>query len=367
MGFNLINDSKTKENRKNKTKILKNKIQKEIKKVDVNKKMKTNNPIFIFNYKNGNNYYKFNNNLVDYTSKKAVNKKTNCKIRTLTKGTNLSKSITKLNKEKNFPGYYNLIQINANNSLKNKPPNSKFILDNYTYEEAIKYETRDFWRIYFICLLSKENILNTFFFKSPLESQSIRISIFIFDFSCDLALNTLFYFNDKISDKFYYEGDSLYLYLLVNNITIYIFTALITYFIIKPLNYLTNSSDKIELLFREEEQKMRKNKNYKVNTRRKKYIFNNILKVFKCMKIKIVCYIFIVFLIMLFFIYYITAFCEVYRDTQKSLLYDSFISFLLSIPFELLITFIISILYIVAIKLRIKFLYNIVLISYRIS
>ena len=70
---------------------------------------------------------------------------------------------------------------------------------------------------------------------------------------------------------------------------------------------------------------------------------------------------------MLFFIYYITAFCEVYRDTQKSLLYDSFISFLLSIPFELLITFIISILYIVAIKLKIKFLYNIVLISYRIS
>ena len=120
-----------------------------------------------------------------------------------------------------------------------------------------------------------------------------------------MALNTLFYFNDKISDKFYYEGYSLYLYLLVNNITIYTLTALITYYIIKPLNYLTNSSDKIELLFREEEQKMRKNKNYKVNTRRKKYIFNNILKVFKCMKIKIVCYIIIVFLIMLFFIYYI--------------------------------------------------------------
>jgi hypothetical protein len=187
------------------------------KKKSANKKNKKNSkkhsPIIIFNCKYNNNYYKCNNN-------KTVNDKSKKNL------TKIKFGITKLNKEGKFPGYYNLIQINANNSLKNKPPKSLYILDNYSYEEAIKYETRDFWRIYFIFLLSKENILNTFFFKSPLESQQIRISIFILNYSCDFALNALFYFNEKISDKYHYEGDSLYLFTFLNNVTIYIFPLL---------------------------------------------------------------------------------------------------------------------------------------------
>ena len=260
-----------------------------------------------------------------------------------------------------------MIQINAENSSKNQPPYSKFILDNYNYEEAIKYESRDFWRIYFIFLLSKENILNTFFFKSPLESQPIRLSVFIFNYSCDFALNALFFLNEKISDKYHYEGDSLYLFIFVNNMTINIVSTVVSYLLVKSLNQLTNSKEAIELLFREEEQKMRKNKKYKVDTNRKKYILRNLLKVYKIMKIKILCYIIIEFLIMLFFLYFITAFCEVYRDTQLSLLYDSFISFIISIPIELLISFFISILYMISIKMKTKCLYSLVLFLYSLG
>ena len=370
MCLNSFNESK--DLNKNKVKNLNKKIKKKkFKKNKTNNKETNNNqPIFIFNYKYGNNYFKCNNKSKKKSLKRFGNKniyKTQIlnknKKRKSLKNNNTN---TKLNKEEKFPGYYNLIQINANNSLKNKPPNSKFILDNYNYEEALKYEMRDFWRIYFICLLSKEKILNTFFFKSPLESKFIRISLFIFSYSCDFALNAFFYFNDKISDKYHYEGDSLYLFILVNNITICIFSTVLSYFLVKSLYLLTNSKAKIELLFREEEQKMRKNKKYKVDTNKKKSIYNNLLEIFKCMKIKIVCYIIIEFLLMLFFLYFITAFCEVYRDTQMSLLYDFFISFILSIPLELLISFIISLLYIAAIKLQIKFLYNISLFSYRL-
>ena len=149
--------------------------------------------------------------------------------------------------------------------------------------------------------------------------------------------------------------------------TITIFSTVISYLLVKALNLLTNSKSKIEILFREEEQKMRKNKKYKVDANRKRFIFNNLLKVFKIMKIKIVLYIIIEFLIMLFFLYFITAFCEVYRDTQMSLLYDVLISFILSIPIELLISFFISLLYIAAIKLQIQLLYNIALFSYRLG
>ena len=354
------------QHKKNKIIQKNNKETKKISKKDKTKasnikaKTRNNQPIFIFNYKFDNNYYnsKFN------SSKKNLNYNDKLKSNNRKKTKKYNQPISKMNKELKFPGYYNLIQINANNSIKNKPPESKFILDNYDYEEAIKYDKRDFWRIYFICLLSKENILNTFFFKSPLEIQSIRLSIFIFSYSCDFALNAVFYLNQNISDKYHYEGDSLYIFTIVNNMTISVFSTIFSYLLVKSLNILTNSKESIEILFRKEEKKMRKNKEYKVNKNAIKNIYTNLLKVYKNMKIKIIFYIIIEFLLMIFFLYFVTAFCEVYKDTQLSWLYDSFISFILSIPIELLISFVISLLYIVSIRMKIKFLYNFVLFLY---
>ena len=224
-----------------------------------------------------------------------------------------------------------------------------------------------FGKFFFICILCKENILNTFFFKSPLEIRSLRVSLFIFTYSCDFALNALFYFNDNISDKYHYEGDSLYYFIFVNNITISVFSTILSYLLIKFLDFLTNSKEEIESLFRKEEKKMRKNKEYKVNKNNKKKIVNKLLKIYKYMRIKIVCYIGVELSIILFFLYFITAFCEVYKDTQNSWLFDSFISFLLSILIELLISFVICIFYELSIKLEIQFIYNIVLFLYKIG
>ena len=75
---------------------------------------------------------------------------------------NINEKINKIDEKKCY-----LIQINANNSLNNKPPESKIILDNYSYEEAIKFEKRHCCLIYFIIFLGKENILNIFFLNSP--------------------------------------------------------------------------------------------------------------------------------------------------------------------------------------------------------
>ena len=51
------------------------------------------------------------------------------------------------------------------------PINSDFILDNYNYEIAIKYDNRIFWRLFYICVLAKENIINIIFFKIPLDAN----------------------------------------------------------------------------------------------------------------------------------------------------------------------------------------------------
>ena len=139
---------------------------------------------------------------------------------------------------------------------------------------------------------------------------------------------------------------------------------LFSYLLIKSLSILTNSKEEIENLFRNEEKIMRKNKKYKLNNIKKKIIYNKLLGIYKCLKIKIIYYIIIEFLLLLFFFYYITAFCEVYRETQMSWLYDSLLSFIISIPFEFCISFLISMLYILSIQYHLKFLYKIAIFFY---
>jgi hypothetical protein len=323
----------------------------------VKQNIKINKPIVVLKY---NRY-----NINSYSSKKSLkdlykgNKAKKVKVKK-----NSKKKLVFNEKNKNFPGYYDLIQIDANNQKNNEPPPSKYILDNYIYETAIKYDNRDFWRIYYIILLSKENFLNTFFFKSPLERQPLRLSLFIFSYSCDFALNALFYLNENISYKYHYQGENLYFYTLINNLTISIVSTLFSYLLIKLLGCLTNSKDSIENLFRNQEVLLRKNKKYKVKRNNKQIIFEKLRKIFKILKIKIISYIIIEFLLLLFFFYYVTAFCEVYKNTQTSWLSDSLISFLFSFPVELSLSFFYAVLYVISIKYKFKTMYNIVLFGY---
>ena len=333
---------------------LKNKnLEKKVKSIK-NRLTKKNNSIIIFNYKSSNKYYNIKNN-INYSSK--ANSKIKQKIKT-----------KKKSEKKCCPGYYNLIWINANNSSKKKtPPESKYILDNYDYEDAIKYEKRSFWRIYYICILSLDNIVNAFIFQDPLENRFIKLFLFIFQIACDFALNSLFYLNTNISDKYHYEGDNLYLFILVNNLVISIFSTLFYYLLGQFLYFLTNSTNSIENIFKKEEKLLRKNKNYKVNKDKKKIIFQSVLEQFRKLKIKLIFYIIIEFLLILFFFYFVTAFCEVYKSTQASWVFDSFLSFILSIPLELSISLFISSLYLTSVKYQIKFIYNIVLFIYKLA
>ena len=270
-------------------------------------------------------------------------------------------------KENDYKNEYFLIQINADNSENNEPWESNILLDNYDFENAIKYEKRNFLRIYYICLLSKENILNLLLIKSPLELKSIRLIVFIFIYSCDLALNTLFYFNDNISDKYNYNGDNLYLFTIFNNFFISFLSTFISFCLVNFLQFLTNSKESIETLFRDEEKKMRKDNKYTVSKSKKDEILLNIYKINNNLQIKIAVFIIIEFIIMLFFYYFVTAFCEVYKETQISWILDSFISFILSFPIEFLNAFLIALLYYISIKNKIKCLYQIAMVFYSIG
>ena len=325
---------------------LKNKKNK--KKKNLNKHQSLKNSILLYNYKIVNKNY-----INVFNGKKRKNSMNNLR--------------RQINNKKITSKYsYSLIQIDANNSICKQPNESYIILDNYNYEIAIKYDKRSFWRIFYICILAKENIINILFFRTPLDLQSLRICLFIFVYSCDLAFNTIFYSNESISEKYHYEGNNLFLFNLVNNLIQSIISSIISMIIVNIFQYMIGARGDFEDIFKDEEKKLRENRNYKVNKVTKVKILEHINKIYAKLQYMSILFVVLEFLIMLFFYYFVTAFCEVYKNTQISWLYDFFISFLISFATEIFGSFFLAIFYIISIKYKNKYLYKIVIFFYNL-
>ena len=274
------------------------------------------------------------------------------------------KELSKEEKDKNLFDFH-LININLNNKKIKEytPKNSIQILNNYTYEEAIKYDMRSICLIFYIFLLSKQAAFHAFLFKSPLESFPLRLILLIFIISSDLALNAFFYLDDKISKKFEL-AQNLFLFTFSNNITIILLSTFIGFIFLTLFTNLSNSTNKIRDIFRNEEEKMIKNKKYIVNDKRKKEIYKEIKNILKKHKIKVIILIIIEFSLFLFFWYYVTAFCHVYSSTQLSWLLDSFLSILSRLIIECLFCLLFAKLYRMAVEANTHCLYKIVLFFY---
>ena len=258
---------------------------------------------------------------------------------------------------------FNIININLNKRGKYIPQGSNQILNNYTFEEAIKYDFRSTCLIYYIILLSKQAIFHAFLYKSPLEVFSLRLCLAIFIYSSDLALNSFFYLDDKISEKYHY-AHNLFLFAFTNNITVILLSTLVGFLFMTLFTNLSNSSNEIRNLFRKEEEKLTKNKKYNISDKRKKDIQLEIEKILKKYKIKLIVLIIIEFSLMLFFWYYVTAFCHVYNSTQYSWLFDSFLSILSRTVLDFFIPLGLAKLYRLSVESNMQCLYRVVLFFY---
>ena len=305
-------------------------------------------------------YKVYNKNYINVDRKKNKSSTFNIKAEK-----NKNKKINEKEKRKAFI-LYTLIQMDANNSTNYIPKTSNMILDIYDFNTAIKYDKRNFWRILLICIITKENILNILFFKTPLDIKSLRICLFIFSYSSDLAFNTIFYSNENISDKYHYKGNHLILFTIINNFVQSLISSFVSIAIVNIFQYLIDSRDKFENIFRTEERKMRTNKKYKVSKSTKLKIKEQIKKISFKLKCKIIIYMIIEFILLLFFYYFVTAFCEVYNKTQLSWLLDFIISFFISIAIEIFMSLTIAIFYKLSLKYKLRIIYKIVVFFYNI-
>ena len=267
---------------------------------------------------------------------------------------------------KDFANNFGIIKIDLNDIENYFPQESNQSLHNYTFDEAIKYDQRNILRIVYIYLLSKQIIFKTLFQRSPLELFPLRFILFIFMLSCDLALNALFYFNDNISKKYHY-AQNIFLFAFTNNITIIIYSTLLSYFLITLLSKLSNSSNSIRKVFENVENKIKFKKKFKINKTLKQKVNLQIEKILRCFKWKIVFLNIIIMILILAFGYFVTAFCHVFASTQISWLLDSFLSILSRLIIELLFAFLFSKLYQISIRSNCKILYKIEMFIYDFS
>ena len=191
----------------------------------------------------------------------------------------------------------------------------------------------------------------------------LRFCLLIFIISSDLGLNAIFYFDDKISEK-YRNAKNIFIFALSKNITVILISTLIGFVFLTLFMKLSNSTNDIRSVFQEEEKLLKKNKKYIVTEKRKQEILKEILKILKIYKIKVVFLMFIEILLLLFFWYYVTVFCHVYPMTQSSWIVDSLLTMLSRVIIDLLLCLFYAKLYRISVESKFNSIYKIALFFY---
>ena len=332
----------------------------------INKLKNSRKDIISYNNNNESNKEKKNKKKSKKQIYKSKSKKINTKksktISFLSTGENVENKNNKKEKD-NFN--LNLITINLNNYNIINVSNSKSnnILNIYSFNEAKKKDYRSLLKIMYIYLLTKQAIFHAFLYRSSLELFTLRLCLLIFIISNDFALNALFYFDDKISEKYRYKKNII-LFALTKNVTIILLSTFIGFVILTLFTYLSNTTNSIREVFQKEEEKIKENKKYKVSDKRKKEIQGKIENILKKYQIKIIINIIIQEFLLLFFWYYVTIFCHVYSSTQLSWIIDSILTMIFRIIIDVILCLFFAKLYGVAISTDIYWIYKVSMFFY---
>ena len=273
----------------------------------------------------------------------------------------------KESKEKKDVDNFGIIKIDLNESMQNYFPKDSYkTLRNYTYNEAIKYDNRNICQIFYIFLLSKQIIFHTLLENSPLVPFQVKYGILLFLFTFDITINAMFYTNSNISKR-YLSEQNLFSFTMSNNTVIIILSTLVSLVLLPLLIRLSKTESGIRTLFRKEEAKIKKNKNYKTDYPTKVRIFTEVEEVLKKYKIRLYIIFAVEFVCILFFWFFVTAFCQVYSNTQGSLVLNCFISILIRFAIEVLLCLLLAKLYTIAAHIEYMTFYKIMLFVYDFS
>ena len=185
-------------------------------------------------------------------------------------------------------------------------------LNGLSYEQALKYDKRNYCQYYFSLLKTKHIILFTFCNSNDYNSKIIKIDLFLFNLAFFISINALF-FSDETMHKIH-EDKGIYNFIF--QLPQIIYSSLISFAFGSFFELLALSQD---LILNFKEQKTLKMLNQRI-------IF---LK--RRLKIKFLLYFIFSSIFLLFFWYYLSMFCAIYKNTQIHLIKDTLFSFIFSL------------------------------------
>ena len=182
-------------------------------------------------------------------------------------------------------------------------------MNSFSYKEALKKDSRTYIQYYCSILKKKHSFLFSFYPVKDYNSQVIKIFLFCFFYSSDIALNALF-FTDDTMNKIYDDSGS---YNLNYQLPQIVYSFLVSNVINFIIGFLSLSED-IIISIKEIKNDIQKIAKKKINSMEMKFCF----------------FFFITFFLLFIFLFYVSCFCCIYQNTQIHLIKDSLISLGLS-------------------------------------
>ena len=313
--------------------------EKEEKKIDdYKRRYSIQNNIIIMN-ENLNNIYneKFEDEKkIKFNKKgkgKMVTKKK--KIKLFKKGTNISDNSNNIGNMVNSDLNSDIIVINRNkagiNVLSKKHIKAEEIkklvsiveyndeeINDLSYDLALQNDKRTYWQFYFSLIRTKHEFLYAFFYNKDYNSKIIKIDLFLFGFALNYTVNGFFFTDETMHNVYESKG----LFDISYQLPIIIYSSFISMFLGALMQMLGLSSDTI-IDFKQSEE------TNNINERGEKLV--------RKLKIKFIFFFILGFLFLFSFLYYISMFGAVYRNTQFLLLKDTIMGFGISLisPFVL--------------------------------
>ena len=194
-----------------------------------------------------------------------------------------------------------------------------FELNELEHEEAIILDKRSFIQTYWDILSREHNFIFTFIIRNDYNLSYIKYARFIFLIATDMAMNVFFFSDDSMHKIFLNYGK----YNFIQQIPQIVYTSIVSQLIEILLCYLSLTDKYIYQI-----------KNISHN---KTFEDKDIIKILKCIKIKIITFYIFTFIFFGFYWYLVTAFCAVYQNTQVTFLKDCLFSFLLGIIYPFIL------------------------------
>ena len=209
------------------------------------------------------------------------------------------------------------------------------------YCEAAIYDKRSLLRTYWATLKREHLIIFTFISCKDYNLLYIKLSRFLFLVAGDMAFNVFFFSDDSMHKLFLNYGK----YDFFQQIPQIVYSTIISQLIEVFLCFLSLTDKHI----------------YQIKSVLRAANTNKIIKIIKCVYIKLISFYVFTFIFFALYWYIISVFCGVYRNTQIHFIKDSIISFSICLAYPFLLYFVSASLRIFSLKYpkrKLKCIYN---------